>query len=92
VRYRISGFFWLESNGKRASYATAEESLDFETHGERNGLKSEDTSELRKGSTRTRLHQKKLIAPSCDIGFPSFSALIERQEIKLSNGRRKFGF
>jgi hypothetical protein len=35
-------------------------------------------SELRKGPTRTRadyaFHQKKLIVPSCDIGFQSFLA------------------
>jgi hypothetical protein len=44
------------------------------------------------GATRTRLYQKKLIAPSCDIGFPSFLAWIERQQSRLRNGRRKFGF
>jgi hypothetical protein len=38
------------------------------------------------------LHQKKLIAPSCDIGFPSFLAWIKAQESKLCNGIVKFGF
>jgi hypothetical protein len=42
--------------------------LDFETQTGRNGLKSEDVSDLRKGPTRTRadcaLHQKKLIISS----------------------------
>jgi hypothetical protein len=74
----------------------AEQSLDFETQGKRNNWKVEDMSELRKGPTRTRadcaLHQKKHIAPSWDIGFPSFLAWIEAQEIKLRNGTRKFGF
>jgi hypothetical protein len=70
----------------------AEENLDFETQGERNGWKSEDVSKLRKGPTRTRLHQKKLIAPSCVIGFLSFLAWIKPQESKLRNGRRNFGF
>jgi hypothetical protein len=32
----------------------AQESLDFETQGERNGWKDEDPSKLRKGPTRTR--------------------------------------
>jgi hypothetical protein len=64
----------LESKCKRVNYAMAQESLDFETQGKRNGLKSEDVSELRKGPTRTKLHQKKLIAPSCNIGLPSFMA------------------
>jgi hypothetical protein len=54
------------------------ESFDFETQVGRNGLKSEDLSDLRKGLTRTRadcaLHQKKLIASLCDIGFPSYLA------------------
>jgi hypothetical protein len=51
----------------------AGESLDSGTEGERNGSKSEDVSELRKEPSRSRLHQKKLIAPLCDIGFPRFS-------------------
>jgi hypothetical protein len=53
-------------------------SLDFETQAGRNGSKDEKVSDLRKGPTWTRedcaLHQKKLIAPSCDIRFPSFLA------------------
>jgi hypothetical protein len=34
--------------------------------------KSEDMSELRNEPTTTGLHQKKLIALSCDIGISSF--------------------
>jgi hypothetical protein len=52
----------------------AGESLESGTEGEGNGSKSEDVSELRKGPGFTRHHQKKLIAHSCDIRFPSFSA------------------
>jgi hypothetical protein len=78
--------------GHESKLRQAEESLDFKTNGERNGRKSEQVSELRKGLTRTRLHQKKLIAPSCNIGISSFLASIEAQESKLCNGKRKFGF
>jgi hypothetical protein len=53
-------------------------------------------SDLRKGPTKTRadcaLDQKKLIAPSCDIGFPSFLASIEGEESKLCNGAKRVGF
>jgi hypothetical protein len=48
------------------------EILDFETDGQRNAWESEDVSELRNGPTTTRVHQKKLIARSCDIRFSSF--------------------
>jgi hypothetical protein len=43
--------------------------LNFETWGERNGCKSKDVSELRKGLTRAIAFTKKLIALSSDIGF-----------------------
>jgi hypothetical protein len=61
-----------------------EKKLDIETQAGRNGWKGEDVSDLRKGPTRTRadyaLHQKKLIAPSCDIRFLSFLDWIEPEE------------
>jgi hypothetical protein len=53
-----------------------EKNLNYAPQAERNGLKCEDVSDLRKGPTRTRedcaLPQKKLIATSCDIRFFSF--------------------
>jgi hypothetical protein len=60
------------------------EILNSRTQGQRNARKSEDVSELRNGPTTTRLHQKKLIAPSCDIRFSSFWGFIEAQERKVS--------
>jgi hypothetical protein len=85
--------FLVESKAKRASYTKIQEILDFETQGERNEWKREDVSErLRKGPRRTRLHLKKLIAPSYDIGFLGFFVQICTQESKLCNRTEKFGF
>jgi hypothetical protein len=47
----------------------AQKSLNFETQGKKNGLKSKDLSKLRKRLSRAIAFTKKLIAPSCDIGF-----------------------
>jgi hypothetical protein len=68
------------------------EILNSRTQGQRNARESEDMSELRNGPTTTRLHQKKLIAPSCDIQFLSFLGWIEARERKDFNGKRKFEF
>jgi hypothetical protein len=68
------------------------EILNSRTQGKRNAWKSNDVSELRNGPSTTRLHRKKLIAPSCDIRFSSFLGGIEAQESKVQNGKRKFEF
>jgi hypothetical protein len=52
----------------------------------------EDVPELRNGPTTTWLHQKKLIALSCNIRFSSFLGSIEAQVRKLFNDKRNFGF
>jgi hypothetical protein len=64
------------------------EILNSRTQGQRNAWESEDMFELRNGPSTTRLHQKKLIAPSCDIRFSSLLGWIEAQERKVFNGKR----
>jgi hypothetical protein len=68
------------------------ENLDYGTQGQRNAWESEDMFEMRNRPITTRLHLKKLIAPSCDIRFSSFLGWIEEQDRKLFNRRRKFRF
>jgi hypothetical protein len=85
----IAPSFWVESKRKRANYSMVGGNLNSGSSGQRNARKSEEVSELRNGPTTTSLHQKKLIAPSCDIRFSSFFGWIEAQESKLFNGSRK---
>jgi hypothetical protein len=68
------------------------ENFNSRTQGQRNARKSEDVSELKNGPTTTRLHRRKLIAPSCDIRFSSFLRWIEARKRKVFNGKRKFQF
>jgi hypothetical protein len=68
----IAPSFWVESKRKRANYLMARGNLKSGTSSLRNAKKNEDVSELRNGPTTTNLHQKKLIAHSCDIRFSSF--------------------
>jgi hypothetical protein len=63
------------------------EILNSRTKGHRNARKSEDVSEARNGPTTTRLHLKRLIAPSCDIGFSSFLGESKRKSASFSMAR-----
>jgi hypothetical protein len=68
------------------------ENFNSRTQGQRNARTTEDVSELRNGPSTTRLHQKKLITPSCDIRFSSFLGWIEARECRVLNRKRKFQF
>jgi hypothetical protein len=88
---RFSCFLgWIEARERR--FSMDREILDSRTQGHRNARKSEDVPELRNGPTTTKLHQKKLIAPSCDIWFSSFLGWIEARDRKVLNGKRNFEF
>jgi hypothetical protein len=47
----------------------AQRCLNYKNQGHRNHLKSEDVSKTRKAPARAAAFTKKLIAPSCNIGF-----------------------
>jgi hypothetical protein len=88
---RFSSFLgWSKREITR--FSMEREFLNSRTQGKRNARKSEDVSELRNGPTTTKLHQKKLKAPSCDVRFSSFLGWIEAGERKVFNGKRIFEF